>query len=1305
MSRRSSNNRDTNPFEESREPPSRRNASRRAEPRQNARPKKRRRWPWVLLFLLIVIGLLPNILGWTGLHQQAINFAASDFEGKVTVKQASLGWLQPISLSGVSATDAAGAEILSIESVTSSKPLYSFLTSADYGQFSINKPVAFVQLRPGGSNVEDALAKYLVPANEKAPSSAPSSSAEPVSLPKISVKLIDGRALITESTSPNLWQIDGLTAAILTAGSEAAVSVDAKCQVTPGQLAENGQTILGEGGSLEMRGLLDAGADTLKMGTLAVALAGNQFPLSSAGPLLQRFIGPTQADGRLSGSIQSNIDLNRGAMAIQIDQLQMSNFAFIAPALLGSDQLSVRNLTAGGSLQLSPKTISSSNFMVHSDFGRITANGEFDVQQLNQLASGSAAIPLAPLQMDGEIDLAGLVRMLPNTLTLHEDLEIESGTIRFVAGTKTESGTQRLVMNLDTANLKARRGNTPIVWQKPLRLVGTLIQSPTGMAIEDLLCESDFLSIAGSATQETGAFRAQGDLAALMTKLGEFIDLTGTRLAGQLDGQFGWQTASNPSGNPAIGQPIQIGGSFLIRNPLIQLPDMPVWQQPELSIKMSAAGHSLINAKTQQQLLSLESGGAQLIVGSEIATAKLAAPLQNAFTDPWSLNCELTGGLDGWLRHVRNFVDIGDISGSGKLELTCLAALSKNSLQLTKIKYDIQQMDFVGYGLKIREPAVSGTAVVNYDLTSGTIGILDTTLTASSIAARGQNLTIAFPPKNPEAMLVDGAVAFRADVNRVADWIELSPTEDSIFWFGNAEGSMQFVSNLSGIGGRLNSTITDLVAAQRAVGSNPATAGVQPVANSQPWTELFREAKTQIDSELIFANDFNAIGFQNLVVNSSAVELKAGGSISELDSQMVTDVKGSWSPDWKKVQQLLTVYAGGFVKLSGSGEQPFSVSGPLFAAADTPESKTAWIPAGLTAATNLRWDGGEVLGVPIGASQLNVDVRNSVGRLRTPGIPFSGGVIQIAPDVDLRGASPLVVMQPTRVIDNVALSPDTARQWMKYVAPLVADATSAQGNVTLDTQTLRVPMFDPMAMEATGTVRLTNVVIGAGPLADQLLGTISQIRAVLKPESSGRDLTTWLKMEEQMIPVMVKDRAVHHQNVTFSHNDTVVRTSGSVGFDQTLNMVAEIAIADDWIEGKRFLSSLKGQSLSIPISGTVSQPRLDRRAVEQLTNQLLRSAAGSALNEAIADKVTPKIGEFQNQVNDKLNNEVNKLQNKFGEKLGGFLPPPNAPATPPAGATPAPGTTPPASGTQPNLGQQLEGELLKGIGNLFGKPK
>ena len=1281
-----------NPFEDDDDNQSESNrngrAGRQRRGRRDDEPKRRRLWPYLLLLLLLLIAFLPNLLGMTGLHQKAINYFADDFNGTITIEKASLGWLQPIQLTNISAVDVEGNDLFKAASITSAKPLWELAKASDLGEINVVAPVAYIHLRPDGSNLEDAIANYMAP-TENDPNQMAEGEPSENSLPKVAINVTDGRALITSSTDTQSWNIDGLNAVARTQTGSAPLVIEADYQVTPIRVDAGGQIQLQNPGKMAINAQVDPGENNLVFAAIEVALAAADAPVSIAGPILQRFLGPMQAEGLLSGSLQSQINLNSQAMRVDLTNLSVNSFGLSAPSLIGSDNVFVQSVTANGTMELSPDIIASKELKLDSDFGNVTSNGRFDVKQLTNLAAGGALLD-TPFRMDGEIDLAKLLRMLPSTLQLHQDLTVDSGTVTFQAGSNVEEGIPKLIMNLDMANLKARRGNQNIIWQ-PLRIITTVSQSPAGLIIDDASLESDFLVVKGSANYETGTVRAKGDLAQLMESVGQFADLAGMQLAGELDGTFGWQT--NPA-NAAMAKPILISGKFEVTNPVVKYPNMPVWQQPKVTIGVTGAGLAGSDPQTSQSTLQLDQGGIQVDIGSEQAIATLNQPLQNAFSDVWNLDCQLKGDLNGWVRHIQNFVDIGDVQAAGPVNLTCQAAYQGNLIQLSNIEYEVQQLGFNGYGLQIRDPKAYGTGVVTYDLSTGGVSIPDLILNSSSISARGQEVSIAFAPD----MQIAGPIAFRADLNRVADWLQLSPNPDSVRWYGSVEGNVQLATNENGIGGTFASTITDLVAGQHVVVDGVGSSNGNPVtaaSSKTAWSELLREPKVELASGMTLASDFNAIGFENLTVASSALNVKATGTVSQLADAMVTNIQGTWNPDWQKVNSILGAYTGDLVLLAGSGEQPFTVRGPLFETSINSNQNaqpTSWLPASLQATTSVRWDQGKVLDVPIGASQIDIDFQNSFGRLQTAGIPFSGGVVRFAPGIDMRGSEPVVLMDQTRVIDNLTLTETTARQWLKFIAPLAADATSAQGNVTVDVRSLKMPVFNPTTMDAQGAIRLNNVVIGAGPLADQLLGTINQLRTIIKPNAGpARDRSTWLQMAEQTIPIMVRDEKVFHEGVTFTHKDTTVRTKGSVGFDQSLNMIAEIPIADDWIADQPYLAGLKGQSLSIPIRGTVTKPQLDKRAIQQFSTQLAKQAAGSAINKVIGDKLAPKLGDVQNQINNKLNDELNSFQQKLGGRLGDAL----------LGG----GNQPPADGSTPatNNGQPSGTDLLKGIGNLFGK--
>jgi len=81
--------------------------------------------------------------------------------------------------------------------------------------------------------------------------------------------------------------------------------------------------------------------------------------------------------------------------------------------------------------------------------------------------------------------------------------------------------------------------------------------------------------------------------------------------------------------------------------------------------------------------------------------------------------------------------------------------------------------------------------------------------------------------------------------------------------------------------------------------------------------------------------------------------------------------------------------------------------------------------------------------------------------------------------------------------------------------------------------------------------------------------------------------------------------------------DTPIRTSGSVGLDQSLALVVELSIQESWVAKDPRLAMLKGTQLSIPVGGTLNQPRLDPRALEQLSAQVLQQSANRLIDQGI----------------------------------------------------------------------------------------
>lgn len=63
------------------------------------------------------------------------------------------------------------------------------------------------------------------------------------------------------------------------------------------------------------------------------------------------------------------------------------------------------------------------NFETKTDFGSVTSNGQIDLAQLSEFVPPGEVAP-EEFTAHGEVELAKIARMLPETLGLHEDLAV-----------------------------------------------------------------------------------------------------------------------------------------------------------------------------------------------------------------------------------------------------------------------------------------------------------------------------------------------------------------------------------------------------------------------------------------------------------------------------------------------------------------------------------------------------------------------------------------------------------------------------------------------------------------------------------------------------------------------------------------------------------------------------------------------------------------------------------------------------------------------------------------------------------------
>jgi hypothetical protein len=295
-----------------------------------------------------------------------------------------------------------------------------------------------------------------------------------------------------------------------------------------------------------------------------------------------------------------------------------------------------------------------------------------------------------------------------------------------------------------------------------------------------------------------------------------------------------------------------------------------------------------------------------------------------------------------------------------------------------------------------------------------------------------------------------------------------------------------------------------------------------------------------------------------------------------------------------------------------------------------PTTSPPFVHPQLRADAVVGWDAASAYGVDFGPQQVSMLLQN--GTLSTSPLEtsVSGGTVSVAPRLEL-GAQPavLVLDQNTRV-QSVQITPQMCDEWIKYVAPLLAGTATADGSLSMGISGARIPLATPALAEASGVVVIEQAHVQPGPIAQQLLSAFREASTLANAKRPSLSFleegNNWLEIRQQQVEFQMTQGRIYHRHLSMSLGKVAVQTSGWVGTDETMSVVAQIPINDDWIQDEPLLAGLRGQLIQIPIHGTLSRPQLDRRAFAQVSQQIIGSTAERLLHSELEKGLKKLLG-------------------------------------------------------------------------------
>ena len=856
-------------------------------------------------------------------------------------------------------------------------------------------------------------------------------------------------------------------------------------------------------------------------------------------------------------------DCKFGSKAMQNDLLQLMRLDAKCEAAWQSDRLDIKKSS------------------IQCDLGAALLTGTIPLGGKDGFSI--SAVAHQPQEFSGQVDLARLAQMLPNTLSLRSNLQIESGQVQWLLTSKP--GPQGAVWHgqLETTSLTAtdvgaRRQIEPIVAMLDAHDVAG------GEPIVDrLLCESAFLHVEGAGTTDNLTAKLSFNLNKLAEQLQQFVNMGGLQLGGDGQGSLAWKRTPQ--------RDFDAGANIDFRGFQLGMTGQPVWREESLSVVATAKGQTNFDANTRIDAATLT-----VRSGFDTIEAKLSEPIKDMRGGGiWPVEAKMEGQLQNWPARLAAWLPMNNVQLGGSYILVAKAVASKDGGHLREMRFAAAPLVVNSPWANINEARLDGAVAGSWNQQQRRLQLPAASLVCASTAADGrtlqssvdikaQNVVVALPAGAP--MELAGTLNYQGDVGRIGLW--LADPKDRTPW--RLGGLLKGSAVLQQTGGIVHgTTTTDL--------TNLAVVDATGKQFQEPAIQLTAEGDYDTQSKILKLSKCN--------LTSNSITAAVAGNMSPVNGRDVAHFDANINYDLERLTTLLRPCIGSGIVIAGRGSSSASYRGPFSLAEGN-------------GAVNFKWDGANLYNFPLGPAEVKATLVDGAAQIDPLNVPLSGGgTVRLAPRLQLT-SSPMVLSMPKGALaQRVQINTAMCESGLKYVAPVIAGATSAQGAFSIDLDDCRIPVGDMKKANITGRLTVHSIVIGPGPMIRELAQFMNRaVPAKLKQES--------------VVPFRMADGWVSHDNLELIFPDITIRTKGRVNVEsKRMEITAQMPVPAKWQAGNTVLANaVKNQIITVPLQGTLTSPTLDKKVVAQLMAQFTKKAVGNILegeaNRALDRLLTPK---------------------------------------------------------------------------------
>jgi hypothetical protein len=1183
----------------------------------------RRRLLVLLIVAIAAIGLLPLLIAKTPLRNSILSAAIPGDDLLVTVGEASLSWFSTPSLSRLEVKDSAGNLLLTAERIRIDRAPWKLIADQqDLGLIEVVRPTIHLSLRPDGSNIEDA-ARDLIAGFATDGSNEPGNSgaSQPVAF---AVGVVEGIVLADELATSRKWRIDRIN---LQYDSRGTGNGAARGSLS----AEIFQ--LANGGAATPAGRIAASLEAGDGVRQKLSWQTDRISLAIAEPWLRRAIVAAELSGTLSGQGAATWTIAESTLPVDLSTtgLLAIDALDVSAAALNGDRLRLQRVELPWQVVTGAAGLAIEDLRLRSDIGQLAVRGTLDWAARSRASSLRDAVLDATAQhnaeLRGSIDLARLAAILPHALRIRSDTTITTGLVELAAACKPAGSGQAIAATINANQLAATSAGRQLRWDQPVNARFAMSRQNGAVRLDSLECNSEFLKISATGTPQEFSADAKFDLNRLAQQLGQFVDLTNKQLAGTGSARVTWkQNNANAFSAQAVGSLSQLR---------VELGDGAVWAEPQLDVDATATGTL---DRAQRRPNRIDAARLQLVAQGDELNAQLTSPVDLMSETPtWPMSLRATGRIARWLRRARPWYSADPWQIDGEMELAASVRLANNAFEFSDTRLVATGFQAARPEWNIIEPRVELAGDARWNGSTGEISANSAQFVTSTVALAVKNLQYRGRQAGGLSDIgqLSGVAAFRADMARLAAWRTGNDQPPEYRPQGALTGNVRFAQQDGRVTGELTASGQGLALLQKSEVSR-ATAG-------HDYQTIWQEPQISFGGLATYDSALDQLDVSSLQIQSNTLRAAANAKVERVSTAADANLTGTIDYDLAQITPLLQPYLGKGIQLTGREQARFALAGQLaepsnvgvqpvgFSAQSAirnpgypPGAEIPWSRR-VRAQLELPWAGANLYGLPMGAGRLAAVLGDGAVRIEPLSLAIGEGRLTASPQLRLDPKPSELLLPAGPLITNVRISPEVGEAMLKYVAPVLAGATQSDGMFSLELEGTRVPLGEARRADSAGKLTVHSVRVVPGAMVREWIGLARQIESIARRRDSAAQGTnsqiTLLAVRDQQVNFRVLDGRVHHQNMEFQIGDVTMRSQGSVGFDETISLTLQVPIQDAWIGDQPLLAGLKGQMLQVPITGTLTRPQMDQRAIAGLSQQLLQGAAqqaiGGELNKAL----------------------------------------------------------------------------------------